>query len=181
MSECKACASDWYCDDCGRLLSSSLEEIERIGLELRVERQRVDKAQAEVARRGDVMLAALREIERGEYNAAAMMLANVVRPPLPSPAQVTHYKPGPAPERRPAEVMHTTIGGRGGWAGVPVTIDDRIAALEATLAELRAQRDKPAPTLDEAKAAAEAAALPIVRALVAEHEAALAALRAVLP
>lgn len=27
-----------------------------------------------------------------------------------------------------------------------MTIDDRIAALEATLAELRAQRDKPAPT-----------------------------------
>ena len=88
-------------------------ELEETQAAVRVERQRTDAAQAEVARRGDVMLAALREIERGEYNAAAMLLANVVRPPLPSPAQVTHYKPGPAPERRPAEVMHTTIGGRG--------------------------------------------------------------------
>ena len=38
-----------------------------------------------------------------------------------------------------------------------------------------------AATLDEAKTAAETAALPLIRALVADHEAALVALRAVLP
>lgn len=55
-------------------------ELEEARAAVRVERQRTDAAQAEVARRGDVMLAALREIERTDYNAAARLLANVVRP-----------------------------------------------------------------------------------------------------
>lgn len=54
-------------------------EVERLEIALRVERARTDAAQAEVARRGDVMLAALREIERTDYNAAARLLAGVVR------------------------------------------------------------------------------------------------------
>lgn len=70
--ECDRCGTSHHwdtpvCDDCHDVA-------------LRVERKRTDAAQAEVARRGDVMLAALREIERGEYNAAAMLLVRVVRP-----------------------------------------------------------------------------------------------------
>jgi DNA-binding XRE family transcriptional regulator len=112
MSGCDACGEydEIKRGQCGTCTPCQLHRAE---CDLREERQRTNRAQAEVARRGDVMLAALREIERGEYNAAAMLLANVVRPPLPSPAQIAQYLPGPAPERRPAEVMHTTIGGRG--------------------------------------------------------------------
>lgn len=55
-------------------------ELEETQAAVRVERARTDAAQAEVARRGDVMLAALREIERTDYNAAARLLAGVVRP-----------------------------------------------------------------------------------------------------
>ena len=56
------------------------ETIEALKRDVRQERIRTDKAQAEAARRGDVMLAALSEIERGDYNAAARLLADVVRP-----------------------------------------------------------------------------------------------------
>lgn len=136
IDDCDVCEHGWTCDECGDAFKHRDENaahdeeamcdacahiavehlralLEEANIAARVERQRTDAAQAEVARRGDVMLAALREIERGEYNAATVLLSNVVRPPLPSPAQVAHYQPGPAPERRPAEVMHTTIGGRG--------------------------------------------------------------------
>lgn len=71
--ECDRCGGEAHPDDvpvCGDCRASKL----------RVERQRTDAAQAEVARRGDVMLAALREIERTDYNAAARLLAEVVRP-----------------------------------------------------------------------------------------------------
>jgi len=56
------------------------ETIEALKRDVRHERARTDAAQAEVARRGDVMHAALSEIVRGDYNAAARLLAEVVRP-----------------------------------------------------------------------------------------------------
>jgi hypothetical protein len=64
-------------------VSEAQDALEEAQAATRVERARTDAAQAEVARRGDVMLAALREIERGEYNEAARLLAGAVRPPLP--------------------------------------------------------------------------------------------------
>lgn len=67
-----------HCAECGGALVLDCEDCADV--RLRVERQRTDAAQAEVGRRGDVMLATLREIERGEYNAAAMLLVRVVRP-----------------------------------------------------------------------------------------------------
>ena len=79
MSGCDACGEfdEIGRGQCGTCTPCQLLDVER---ELREERQRTNRAQAEVARRGDVMLAALREIERGEYNAAAMLLHKVVRP-----------------------------------------------------------------------------------------------------
>ena len=50
------------------------EEVERLEIALRVERKRTDAAQAEVARRGDVMHEALAMLQRGDVNGAVVKL-----------------------------------------------------------------------------------------------------------
>ena len=55
-------------------------ELEETQAAVRVERQRTDAAQAEVARRGDVMREALATLRRGDVNGAVVMLhAEVMR------------------------------------------------------------------------------------------------------
>lgn len=71
--ECDRCGGEAHPDDvpvCGDCRA----------IALRFERQRADNAQAEVARRGDVMREALATLQRGEVNAAVVMLhAEVMR------------------------------------------------------------------------------------------------------
>jgi hypothetical protein len=78
VSGCDACGEF---DEIGRGQCGTCTpcQLHRAECDLREERQRTNRAQAEVARRGDVMLAALSEIVRGDYNAAARLLAEVVR------------------------------------------------------------------------------------------------------
>lgn len=97
VDDCAVRDHGWTCDECGESFKHRDENaprdvgemcdarahaavtelralLEEANIAARVERKRTDAAQAEVARRGDVMLAALREIERTDYNAAARLL-----------------------------------------------------------------------------------------------------------